>query len=93
MGALVYQGELSSCMNTTNSSSYQQQKKNRSADKSIKIWDIGARAAVSTVQDTGEVWAVSWRPKPPAVGSSGAFVTGGEDGIVRWWRGAGSGSS
>ncbi|KAF8805991.1 WD repeat-containing protein 61 [Phlegmacium glaucopus] len=64
-----------------------------SADKSIKIWDIGARAAVSTVQDTGEVWAVSWRPKPPAAGSSGAFVTGGEDGIVKWWRGAGSGGS
>jgi len=64
-----------------------------SADKSIKVWDIGARAAVSTVQDTGEVWSVSWRPKPPAVGSPGAFVTGGEDGVVRWWRGAGSGSS
>jgi len=68
-------------------------KKNRSADKSIKIWDIGARAAVSTVQDTGEVWAVSWRPKQPAAGSSGAFVTGGEDGVVKWWRGAGSGGS
>ncbi|KAJ7930110.1 WD repeat-containing protein 61 [Mycena leptocephala] len=59
-----------------------------SADKSIKIWDIGARAAVSTVQDTGEVWAVSWRPKPSA-GGAGAFVSGGEDGLVRWWRGAG----
>ncbi|KAF8887250.1 WD repeat-containing protein 61 [Gymnopilus junonius] len=63
-----------------------------SADKSIKVWDIGARAAVSTIQDTGEVWSVSWRPKPPAVGSPGAFVTGGEDGVVRWWRGAGSGA-
>jgi len=61
-----------------------------SADKSIKVWDIGARAAVSTVQDTDKVWAVSWRPKPPAAGSSGAFVTGGEDGVVKWWRGAGS---
>lgn len=64
-----------------------------SADKSIKVWDIGARAAVSTVQDTGEVWSVSWRPKPAAVGSPGAFVSGGEDGVVRWWRGAGSGGS
>ncbi|KAF8165934.1 WD repeat-containing protein 61 [Crassisporium funariophilum] len=62
-----------------------------SADKSIKVWDIGARAAVSTIQDTGEVWSVSWRPKAPAAGSPGAFVTGGEDGVVRWWRGAGSG--
>jgi len=65
----------------------------RSADKSIKVWDIGARAAVSTVQDTGEVWSVSWRPKPAALGSPGAFVTGGEDGVVRWWRGAGTGGA
>lgn len=63
----------------------------RSADKSIKVWDIGARAAVSTIQDTGEVWSVSWRRKAPAPGSggAGAFVSGGEDGVVRWWRGAG----
>jgi WD repeat-containing protein 61 len=64
----------------------------RSADKSIKIWDIGARAAVSTIQDTDKVWAVSWRPKPSSSGSSsGAFVTGGEDGVIKWWIGAGSG--
>ncbi|KAF8641284.1 hypothetical protein AX16_010063 [Volvariella volvacea WC 439] len=64
-----------------------------SADKTIRVWDIGARAAVSTIQDTGEVWAVSWRPKASgagSVGGSGAFVSGGEDGAVRWWRGAGT---
>ncbi|KAJ7595039.1 WD repeat-containing protein 61 [Mycena floridula] len=61
-----------------------------SADKTVKVWDIGARAAVSTIQDTGEVWSVSWRPTAPAPGMNGAFVTGGEDGVVRWWRGAGS---
>ncbi|KAF9004277.1 WD repeat-containing protein 61 [Cyathus striatus] len=60
-----------------------------SADKTIKVWDIAARAAVSTIQETGEVWSVSWRPKPPAHGSPGAFASGGEDGVVRWWRGAG----
>ena len=65
----------------------------RSADKTIKVWDIGSRSAVSTVQDTGEVWAVAWRPRPPALGHPGAFVTGGEDGVVRWWRGAGAGGS
>jgi len=64
-----------------------------SADKTIKVWDIGARAAVSTVADTGEVWSVSWRPKPPALGTAGAFVTGGEDGVVKWWRGAGASTS
>lgn len=63
-----------------------------SADKTIKVWDIAARTAVSTVQDTGEVWSVSWRPKLTSVGV-GAFVTGGEDGVVRWWRGAGGGST
>ncbi|TCD60150.1 hypothetical protein EIP91_010633 [Steccherinum ochraceum] len=63
-----------------------------SADKSIKVWDISSRASVSTIHDTGgEVWSVSWRPKPPAVGSPGSFVSGSEDGKVRWWRGAGAG--
>ncbi|KAG6848943.1 hypothetical protein H0H93_012585 [Arthromyces matolae] len=64
-----------------------------SSDKSIKVWDIGARAAVSTIQDTGEVWSVSWRPKLAGPGSVGAFVSGGEDGTVRWWRGAGGGAA
>ncbi|KAH9943254.1 WD repeat-containing protein 61 [Epithele typhae] len=62
-----------------------------SSDKTVKVWDIGARAAVSTVQDQGEVWSVSWRPRPPAHGTAGAYVTGGEEGVVRWWRSAGAG--
>jgi len=64
---------------------------NRSADKSIKVWDLAARAAVCTIQDTGEVWSVSWRPTLSGNNPTGAFVTGGEDGIVRWWKGAGAG--
>jgi WD repeat-containing protein 61 len=60
-----------------------------SADKTIKVWDLAARAAVSTIADTGEVWAVSWQPSSVATSSS-AFVTGGEDGIVRWWKAAGT---
>lgn len=60
-----------------------------SADKTIKVWDLAARAAVSTIADTGEVWAVSWQPSSAAT-SSGAFTTGGEDGIVRWWKAAGT---
>ncbi|KAH9076988.1 WD repeat-containing protein 61 [Lactarius deliciosus] len=60
-----------------------------SADKTIKVWDLAARAAVSTVADTGEVWAVSWQPSSTATSSS-AFVTGGEDGTVRWWKAAGT---
>lgn len=54
------------------------------------MWDIAARAAVSTVMDTDEVWSVSWRPKPAALGSAGAFVSGGEDGAAKWWRSAGT---
>ncbi|KAL5507734.1 REC14 [Sanghuangporus vaninii] len=60
-----------------------------SADKTIKVWDIGTRAAVSTMQDTGEVWTVSWRPHISS-GSAGAFVSGGEDGVAKWWRSAGA---
>ena len=62
----------------------------RSADKSVKVWDLSARAAVSTTQETGEVWSVSWRPRPAANNVAGAFVTGGDDGIARWYRAAGA---
>jgi WD repeat-containing protein 61 len=55
------------------------------------VWDLAARAAVCTIQDTGEVWSVSWRPTLSGNNPTGAFVTGGEDGIVRWWKGAGAG--
>lgn len=61
-----------------------------SADKTAKVWDLGSRTAVSTIQDTGEVWSVSWRPNPSGTNASGAFVTGGEDGHLRWWRAAGT---
>ncbi|KZT70233.1 WD40 repeat-like protein [Daedalea quercina L-15889] len=61
-----------------------------SADRSIKAWDLAARAAVSTTQETGEVWSVSWRPRPAANNGAGAFVSGGEDGVARWYRAAGA---
>ncbi|KAL4265100.1 WD40/YVTN repeat-like-containing domain superfamily protein [Pleurotus pulmonarius] len=57
-----------------------------SADKTIKVWDIAARAAVSTISETGEVWSLSWRPKPSEHGKGAGFVSGGEDGVVRWRR-------
>ncbi|KAG1896421.1 WD40-repeat-containing domain protein [Suillus fuscotomentosus] len=63
-----------------------------SADKTIKVWDLSARAAVSTLQESGEVWSIAWSPKPPASGTAGAFITGGQDGHVRWWRSAGTGA-
>jgi WD repeat-containing protein 61 len=62
---------------------------NSSADKTIKVWDIAARAAVSTMPESQEVWAVSWQPSSAAA-SAGAFVAGGEDGVVRWSKAAGT---
>lgn len=60
-----------------------------SADRTVKVWDLAARAAVSTISHPNEVWAVSWRPQVTA-GSNGSFVTGADDGVLRWWRGAGA---
>jgi WD repeat-containing protein 61 len=62
-----------------------------SADKTIKVWDIGARAAVSTIQDTDKVWCVKWRPLGGMTSSTSSFVSAGEAGVVRWWRAAGTG--
>jgi len=59
-----------------------------SADRTARVWDIGARAAVSTIQEQGEVWGVVWRPVRAT--GPGMFVTGTEDGLVKWWRGGGS---
>jgi WD repeat-containing protein 61 len=62
----------------------------RSVDKSIKTWDLAARAAVSTLHEASEIWAVAWRPNVGA--DSGAFSSAGKDGVVRWWRAAGTGT-
>lgn len=60
-----------------------------SADKTAKVWDLQTRAAVSTVtQDGGEVWSVAWNR---AGSASGAFVSGSDDGTVKWYRVPGAG--
>jgi len=60
-----------------------------SADRNIKVWDLAARSCVSTIQEQGEIWGVSWKPN---VGfGTGAFVSPGNDGCVRFWRSAGAG--
>ncbi|KAG9012263.1 hypothetical protein FRB94_006293 [Tulasnella sp. JGI-2019a] len=60
-----------------------------SADRTIKIWDLAARACVSTIQEQGEIWGVSW--KPNAGFGTGGFVSPGSEGCVRFWRSAGAG--
>ncbi|KAF8607791.1 WD repeat-containing protein 61 [Ceratobasidium sp. AG-I] len=59
-----------------------------SSDKTVRIWDIGARKVLSTQQHAGEVWGVSWRP--PSAGGGNAFVSGGEDRVVEWWNTSGA---
>ncbi|KAG8782577.1 hypothetical protein FRC12_020637 [Ceratobasidium sp. 428] len=59
-----------------------------SADKTVRIWDIGTRKSLAVQQHTGEVWGVSWRPL--SAGGGNAFVTGGEGRVVEWWRSAGA---
>jgi WD repeat-containing protein 61 len=73
-------------------------------DGTVRVWDVGMRKAVAVVREGPAIYGVAWRPLAFAVkgdakdevvaggiGGSGAagFVTGGEEGIVRWYRGAG----
>lgn len=59
-----------------------------SSDKTIRLWDIGMRRSVAIVKEQGEVWSVDWTS-----GSAQGFVSGGEEGVVRWYRGAGLGDA
>ncbi|KAI5900484.1 WD40 repeat-like protein [Schizophyllum commune H4-8] len=60
-----------------------------SADRTVKVWDMQTRAAVSTIaQDGGEVWSVAWNK---AGSANGAFVSGSDDGSVKWYRVPGAG--
>jgi WD40 repeat protein len=57
------------------------------ADGVARLWDLGARAAVGAVQDAhGALWAARWRP------GGAAFATSAEDGVVRFYRAAGTGT-
>lgn len=69
----------------------------RSADKSIRVWDLAAtRSALSIVTEPAEIWSVGWRypTGEPGVlvgaGGSAGFVSGSADGRVRWYRSAGA---
>ncbi|KAK4051306.1 Ski complex subunit Rec14 [Microbotryomycetes sp. JL221] len=74
-----------------------------SADGTIKLFDLASPgAALNTLRDhTGDVWTLSWAPETTgsntvegiggasAALSGGQFISGGEDGKLRWWRGGG----
>ncbi|PWN53537.1 WD40 repeat-like protein, partial [Violaceomyces palustris] len=57
-----------------------------STDKTIKLWDlkVNPKTCVFTFSETGNVWSISWKPRP-----SSAFLTGGDDGVIRWYRSGG----
>ncbi|RXK36685.1 hypothetical protein M231_06072 [Tremella mesenterica] len=61
------------------------------ADNMVKLWDIGQRSCVSTIQTSSEVWGLDWQPA--SVGGSGVgkqFAIAGEDKMVTIYRAAGS---
>lgn len=65
-----------------------------SSDKTVRVYDLNqtkqSSAVFSAPSGGGEVWSVSWKPVPSG-GGGGMFVTGGEDGTVKFWRAAGAG--
>lgn len=72
-------------------------------NRTIKLWDLKTfTKPILTLRDQSrEVWSVAWRPQPVRSStaiegiagstlSSGAFVSGGADGTLRFYRGTGS---
>ncbi|KAH8822708.1 WD repeat-containing protein 61 [Flagelloscypha sp. PMI_526] len=60
-----------------------------SADGQVKVWDIAARQCVSTIADSGEIWATAWKPDSSL--PTAYFVSGGDQGVAKAWRAAGAG--
>lgn len=51
-----------------------------SADKKVKVWDVATRQTLDSAGDYQDaVWAVAWQE------DSRGFVTGAEDGLLRWY--------
>ncbi|KDN38640.1 WD40 repeat-like protein [Tilletiaria anomala UBC 951] len=59
-----------------------------STDKTIKLWDLAAspKVCVCTIAEDGAMWCLRWI-------NDGKFVAAGDQGVVRWYRGAGVGTS
>ncbi|TIB68577.1 hypothetical protein E3P77_01032 [Wallemia ichthyophaga] len=60
-----------------------------STDHSIRLFDIGQRASVAKMAQEDEVWSLSWRPLGVSGLSGSAFASGGDSGVVKWWKSAG----
>ncbi|KAJ9120520.1 hypothetical protein QFC24_005193 [Naganishia onofrii] len=61
------------------------------ADSTVRIWDVGQRACVSNTNTGSQVWAVEWQPLAADQARVGkAFISGGDDNRVTWYKAAGS---
>ncbi len=61
------------------------------ADAAVKLWDVGQRACVMSSTTAHQVWSVDWQPlEANQAGVGKAFVAGGDDARVSWWKAAGS---
>ena len=75
----------------------------RVLSRTIKLWDLArpSSSCIGTLKDhEADVWAVDWAPissssASTVEGISGSLIggnnliSGGKDGMIRWWRGAG----
>jgi len=72
-----------------------------SSDGTIKLWDLArpSSACLGTLREhESDVWAIDWAEMPPSASvdgvsstslGGGKLISGGKDGILRWWRGTG----
>lgn len=62
-----------------------------SADATVKLWDVGQRACVSTSSADAEVWGIAWQGEyDGALAPGKQFATAGDDKKVSLYRAAGA---
>lgn len=73
----------------------------RTSHNEVLIWDLAdkQKSCVSSISKSMPIWAVSWRPQEMRddvtaalqhTMPGSAFVAGGEEGLVHWYRNAGA---
>ena len=74
------------------------------SDHQVFLWDLAQtpKMCVAVVSDKKPIWAISWRrdvndngelPSTRLLIPGSAFVSGGDDGVIHWYRNAGAASS
>jgi len=63
----------------------------RSADRTVKLWDVGQRSCVSTSPSIASVWGMAWQPVPSETFAAGKqFAVAGDDKAITLYRAAGA---